>query len=214
MQPLKRISWFFCCCVFVYALLAAPWPGVHGAYNACFRAGGNLIYGTMGEAGAAKFTPLSSTGGGSDTLVTLKKRQPPYAQGGVKFSSVQIGYWPTVFFIALAVATPIPWKRRWQAMVLGLIFVQAFIAFRVGLFLVDAFSNGDILAIYSFSGWFKFILHSVSLVFFRSPAMHYIGPLFIWLAVTFRRGDFETIMGYAPSGKPAKAKSRRSKRKS
>lgn len=213
MQSLKRISWFFCCCAFVYALLVAPWPGVRSTYHACFRAGGNFLFGAVGT-GAAKFAPLSSPGKDSDTLVTLRKRRPPYPEADMRISSIRVGYWPTVFLIALAVATPIPWTRRWRALVLGLICVHAFIALRIGLFLVDAFSNDDMLAVYSFSGWFKFALHSTSLVLFRSPAVHYIGPLFIWLAVTFRRGDFETIMGHAPSNKPAKSKSRRNRRKS
>ena len=92
--------------------------------------------------------------------------------------------------------------------------VQAFIAFRVYLFLGDLLSNENVLAVYSLPGWVKSILSGVSLVLFRSPAMHYIGPLFIWLGVTFRRGDFETLMGRALADKPVKPASRRSKRRS
>ena len=82
----------------------------------------------------------------------------------------------------------------------------------VGLFLVFLLSNE--MAVYSLPAWIKSILMGVSLVLFRSPAMHYIGPLFVWLVVTFRRGDFETLMGRAPVDAPAKPASRRSKRRS
>ncbi len=214
MLPLKRISWFFVCSVFVYALLVAPWHGAQDAYQTCFRAGGNLLFGTIGEHGAAEFAPRTSKRGSGDTLVTVRKRRPPYPVMDLKISSVQVGYRPTVFLIALALATPIPWSRRWKALVLGLLAVQMFIAFRVGLFLVDLLSNENIMAVYSLPAWIKSILRGVSLVLFRSPAMHYIGPLFIWLGVTFRRGDFETLMGRAPADKPTELAPRRSKRRS
>lgn len=213
MLPLKRISWFFVCSVFVYALLVAPWHGLQDAYRTCFRAGGNLLFGTIGEHGSAKFAPLTSKRGTADTLVTLRKRGSRYGTG-LNMSSAQVGYRPTVFLIALALATPIPWSRRWKALVLGLLAVQGFIAFRVWLFLADLLSNENDMAIYSLVPWMKSILSGVSLVLFRSPAMHYIGPLFIWLGVTFRRGDFETLMGRAPVDRPVKPASRRSKRRS
>lgn len=214
MLPLKRISWFFVCSVFVYAMLVAPWHGLEDTYQACFRSGGNLLYGTIGDRAAAKFAPGTSKRGGGDTLITVRKRQRPYAEMDLSISSAQVGYRPTVFLIALALATPIPWSRRWKALVLGLLAVQMFIAFRVGLFLVDLLSNENIMAVYSLPAWIKSILRGVSLVLFRSPAMHYIGPLFIWLGVTFRRGDFETLMGRAPADQLAEPAPRRSKRRS
>lgn len=214
MQPLKRISCFFCICAFVYALLVSPWPGVQSTYQACFQAGGNFLFGTLGEGGAVKFAPHPKARGTSDTRVALHKRRPPQVKAELGMSSIRIGGWPTAFVIALTVATPIPWRRRRLALALGLIGVQMFIAFRVGLFLVDTFSNGDMLAIYSFPAWFKFVVHSAALILFQSPAMHYIGPLFIWLAVTFKRGDFEMIMGRVPVVAPVKERSRRSQRKS
>ena len=214
MLPLKRISWFFVCSVFVYALLVAPWHGAQDAYETFFQAGGNLLFGTIGEHGAAEFAPRTSKRGSGDTLVTVRKRRPPYPAMDLNISSVQVGYRPTVFLIALALATPIPWSRRWKALVVGLLAVQVFIAFRVWLFLTDLLSNENIMAIYSLSPWVKSILRGVSLVLFRSPAMHYIGPLFIWLGVTFRRGDFEMLMGRAPADQPVKPTPRRSKRRS
>ena len=218
MLPLKRISLFFIGTVFVYAMLVAPWHGLEEAYQTCFRAGGNFVYGSIGDRASAKFVPATSKRGRGDTLITLRKRQRPAAEMDVSVSSVQVGYRPTVFLIALALATPIPWSRRWKALVLGLLVVQAFIAFRVGLFLVNLLSNDNALAVYSLSPWVKWVLQSVWLVLFRSPAVHYIGPLLIWLAVTFRRGDFENLMGRTPAvipaKSPAKPKSRRSKRRS
>lgn len=213
MLPLKRISWFFVCSVVVYAMLVSPWHGLQDAYQTYFQAGGNVLFGTIGEHGAAKFAPLTSKRGSTDTLVTLRKRRSPY-KGNLNISTVQVGYRPTVFLIALALATPIPWSRRWKALAVGLLVVQTFIAFRVWLFLVDQLSNENLIAVYSLPAWVKSILRGVSLVLFRSPAMHYIGPLFIWLAVTFRRGDFETLMGRTPADQPAEPASRRSKRRS
>lgn len=213
MLPLKRISWFFGCSVFVYALLVAPWHGAQDVYHACFVAGGNFFFDTIGEHGSTKFKTATSKRSGGDTLVTVRKNQQPYAEMELNISCVQVGYRPTAFLIALALATPIPWSRRWKALLLGLLVVQLFIAFRVWLFLVDLLSNENIMAMYSLSPWVKSVLRGVALVLFRSPAMHYIGPLFIWLAVTFRRGDFEMILGRVSAEEAVKPASRRPRRR-
>ena len=204
MPPLRRISWFFLCCVLIYALLVVPWPGVMGAYRAYFRASGNLVFGAFGSKGAVVFNPRPGIRKGNDTRLTLRKRRPPFPEADIDINSRMVAYRPTAFIIALCLATPIPWSRRWQALVWGLVGVQAFIAFRVGLFLLDVFSNGNSFAIYSFSPLVKGLLTPAATILFRSPAIHYVGPMFVWLLVVFRRNDVMTV--FAGSGKVHTAK--------
>ena len=199
MPPLRRTSWFFLWCVLIYALLVVPWPGVMGAYRAYFRAGGNLVFGAFGSAGAVAFNPRPGIRKqGNDTRLTLRKRRPPFPEADIDINSGMVAYRPTAFIIALCLATPIPWSHRWRSLVWGLIGVQAFIAFRVGLFLLDVFSNGNSFAIYSFSPLVKGLLTPAATILFRSPAIHYAGPMFIWLLVVFRRNDVMTV--FAGSG--------------
>ncbi len=194
----------------MYALLVVPWPGVMDGYRACFRAGGNLVFRTFGSTGSATFQPVPAIRMGNDTRITLRKRRPPYPETDIDIQSVLIGYRPTVFVIALSLATPIAWSRRWRSLVWGLVGVQVFIIFRVGLLILDSFSNANVLAIYSFGPFFKGLLSVVSTILVRSPAMHYMGPMFVWLLVTFRRGDLREI--FAEPDRPTTRAGRRSAR--
>lgn len=211
MLPLKRTSGFFLLCALSYGVLMASWPVVQDAYRACFCAGGNLLYGTFGRMGATSFSPIQQGGGQQDTQITLRKRIPRSPRGYLDINSNHIGYRPTAFMIALALATPISWSRRWRALVWGLAFVQCFVAMRVGLSLLDSFSNADPLAIYSYGPSTKKVLQAATSILFKAPGGIYIGPMFIWLAVTFRRGDMAEIFGVTDSRKSAKPRSRRSK---
>ena len=213
MQPLKRTSGFFLLCMVIYAVLMASWPGVREAYRACFCAGNNLLFGTFGELGATNFSLVETAGAEKDTLITFRKRMPGSPTGRLEINTAHIGYRPTVFLIALTLATPIAWRRRWRALVWGLIFVNGYIAVRVGVFILDAFSNADPIAIYRFAPSTKAVLKAINHILFISPGMHYMGAVFVWLAVTFRRGDLEEIYGRPLPDQPAKSTRRRSKRR-
>ena len=213
MHPLKRISIFFGLCLLIYAALVVPWPGVMDGYRAFFRAAGNVLFRRFGDAGAVTFQPLSSVDHSKDTTVILLKRRPPSAKGEMDITAVYTGYRPTVFFIALALATPIPWSRRWKALVLGLLLVNAFVALRVWLRILDAFSDGNPLALYSFSPFWKEVLKFVVKVLVLAPAVHYAAPAFIWLVVAFRRDDLTRLFNYPPAEPVAAARARHKRRR-
>ncbi len=91
------------------------------------------------------------------------------------------------------------WALLW-----GLVLVNAFVAFRVWLQLVNAYSDPNALAIFSLSPFWKGMLRAAVLVLFRAPAAHYVVPMFIWMLVTFRRGDLQGM--FARQKKTAEAK--------
>ncbi len=211
MSPLKRTSGFFLLCLLTYGLLIAPWPGVMDVYRAGFRAGGNFLFGSFGSAGAASFQPLLSSDLVKDTRIVLRKRRPPFPEADVDIQSGLTGYRPTAFLIALVLATPIHWSRRWRALLWGLLGVNAFIALRVGLLLLNVFSDQNILAIYSFSPFWKGLLQALTLILFNAPATHYTGPMFVWFLVTFRRGDLKAIFATVPRSVRRKLRSEAAK---
>jgi hypothetical protein len=215
MHPLKRISLFFCLCLLIYAALIAPWPGLMDGYRAFFRAGGNLLFGHLGSAASVTFMPLSSMDHTKDTTLVLMKKRPPPARGEMDITSVYMGYRPMVFFVALALATPIPFRRRLRTLVLGLVLVNMFIAFRVSLQILDAFSDRNALALFSLSPFWKDMLKVTIKVLVQAPAVHYMGPAFIWLIVAFRRGDLARVFNLpqplAVATPPARSRRKRRK---
>ncbi len=198
MLPLKRISGVALRCMVYYGLLVAPWPGVMDGYRAFFRAGGNFLFHSFGSAGSVSFEAIPSHDHAKDTTLVLTKQTvtpsgPRTVRGEMDIKCVYIGYRPTAFLVALVLAAPVPWPRRLWALMWGLVLVNAFVAFRVTLQLLDAFSGPNLLALFSLGRSWKITLKILVLIFFRAPEMHYIVPAFIWIMVTFRRGDLRRL---------------------
>ncbi len=194
MLPLKKLSVFFVVCSLIYALLIIPWPGLLDGYRAFFRTGGDVLFRSYGSNGSVSFKPLSSADHSRDTTVVLVKKKP-FVRAELDITAVYLGYRPTAFLVALVVATPIPWSRRWRALLWGLILVNLFVAFRLWLKLLDEFSNANALALYEFAPHWKSLLWALVAVLVKQPETHYMVPAFIWALVTFRRGEWRTAFG-------------------
>lgn len=201
MLPLKPISGFLARAILVYALFIIPWPGVMDAYRSCFRGVGNALFakvsGDYGQ-GMVRFEPYSSDDQRKDTQLVLEKHFPSTMRGRTEIQSILLGYRPTAFLIALIAATPIPWSRRWKALLWGLLTVNVFIALRVWIPILIGFGSANPLAVYEFSSTTRSLLAAFKLIFVQAPVMHYLAPTFMWLLITFRRGDFETILSPSP----------------
>ncbi len=140
----KPIAGFFVRFLIVYAALMAPWPVVRDSYAALYRAGCNALFARFGSDGAVRLRPLGKPIAKHDTEFALTNRRTgaEYTFAG---SSLQ-GYNPTAFVVALILATPIPWSRRWRAVLWGLLWVNVYVALRVVVFLVMAYSGDNSLA--------------------------------------------------------------------
>lgn len=205
MHPLRRVSIPFVLCLVYYYVLVFAAPLMNG-YRAYFRAGGNLLFRSFGSAASVQFEPFASQDYAKDTTLVLYKLKPRPVRGTTEITAVYYGYRPTVFLIALILATPIPWRRRLLALVWGLILINVFVAFRLTLQLFDIFSNGDALTLFTLSRPWKTVLKAMIRIFVMAPAGHYMGPAFIWLVVTFRRGDLAAVFGLRePSAGKGKA---------
>jgi hypothetical protein len=109
----------------------------------------------------------------------------------VEYSSRGWGYLPTAAIVALIVATPLPWSRRWIALAAGLVLVHIFIALRIAaLLLYGMYWGGAIQLSEMQAKAAEVILHGFS----NSPVATFVVPVVIWLLVTFRRSDLEAIL--------------------
>lgn len=195
MLPIKRISGFVARCMLYYLILVAGWSGLSQGYRAAFLAGGNLLFCRFGSAGAVSFEPLESAGRSFDTQLVLSIRRPPFARGELDMTSTSMGYRPTAFLVALVLATPIPWSRRLRALAWGLVGITAFVALRLELRLLDAFSDNNALALYAPAPFWKATLKALVLILVKAPMSHYMIPTFVWALVAFRRGDWVQLFG-------------------
>ena len=189
----KGILGFIFLLLVIYGLLAAPWPGVQGAYSRFYMGAGNWAFGSFGSKGEVHFLPLAKPTGLSDIEVVTKIRGAR-VEGWSPHSSRMMGYLPTVEVVALVLATPIPWRRRWKALLCGLIICQAFIALRILICLVHWFSADRPWQLFYPGRFWGDVLTGTQEIVNVSPTLSFVAPVFIWIVVTFRRADWEAAL--------------------
>ena len=182
------LFWFFA----IFVGLIALWPVVQEAYRSFFQAGGNVLFARFGSEGRVGFGPLTNATPNSDTEVTLRNRRTQ-AKSGYIVDSRSLGYKPTIFVLALILATPVPWARRLRAVLWGFLLINGYVALRIGVFLLSVFSGDDNLALFSPGPTARSVLDYLYWVVVGSFA-GLILPLPIWLLVSFRRQDWEKLL--------------------
>ncbi|MCG8405152.1 MAG: hypothetical protein MI923_08155 [Phycisphaerales bacterium] len=194
MSARKSIGGFVLRMTLFYALFAAPWPGVQEAYSATYRAAASLLFASFGDGGTVRFEALSGQDGKFDTEIIFGHRRTNI-EGRLPNNSRVSGYLPTIQVLALVLATPIPWSRRWKALCWGLILVNAFVALRMEIRLLFYFSAESPMHLYQLSPfWYEALGRTYEIIGYGLP-MTFIAPIFIWIFVTFRREDMEHLIG-------------------
>lgn len=201
--------------LFCALLLVIPWPGLGRAYGCLFRSFGNVVFtrfwfwpearvrffdlrsptlvrdvklqAALGPGAHFDFKPPPATVV-LDTLMLLKNEGEGRVAtlGFVRTSSRSLGYWPTAFFLALALATPMPWKRKGWALLWGLLLVHGFIAFRLTLVLLQkGFAADKSYALFHPAPFWANLLEHVEKVAVHNPTASFAAAVFIWLVVAF-----------------------------
>lgn len=179
--------------IVVYALLMIAWPGAARSYGWIFRTVGEAAFGSFGRDGQVRLEAGGSFGATHDTdLVVMNRRTGGAFTLGV--SSRYFGYVPTAFLTALIAATPLPWRRRGRAMIYGLLLIHAWVAVNLMLMIVYGFSFSAPPLLYDLPDIVGRTLAGIVQVVLVGPINWLVVPLFVWLLVTFRRGDVATML--------------------
>jgi hypothetical protein len=200
MNPRRAIVGFFVRLAVYYAALMTAWPVVKTGYGAYYRALGETCFGRFGTQAIARFEAWPQEDDVKDTIVRLENHSVPDVriEKRMPISSRYTGYMPTAVVLSLLLATPLPWRRRGPALVVGLALVHVLILGWLWLSILDDLS--DPLSQVPSHGWLlpgplkavvKFLVVNVgeSVV-----ACAYVFPVFIWLASAFRRTDRALIL--------------------
>lgn len=183
----------------VFFGLLAWFPGpqlLRGAYLTFCRYGAGVLFDTRIPAGASfqtlskrfavRFQPDTTRDKTKDidALLVIPRR------GFIRpnFDVWSGGYLPFAEVIALVLATPIPWRRRWKALVWGAIGANAFLVWRIFLVLVVAVTIPQLGVFPDLAPvWRKTIqvVHDVTMALQTS----WVVPILIWIIVTIRRRD-------------------------
>lgn len=183
----------------VYGLLIIPWPGLKSGYGSVFRTCGNGLVQPLGLGGMVEFRPPPEKHAAWDVEMHMKNPKTR-KQWHVEYSSRGWAYLPTAAIVALIVATPLAWSRRWIALTAGLVLVHLFIVLRVAVLLFYAMYYGGVIQLSELQAK---AAEGVLEGFSNSPVATFVVPVIIWLLVTFRRSDLEAILPRSAAETPA-----------
>lgn len=197
LPPGRRLALAFAMLVLVYGALAALWSVAGDAYAAAYRSLGNAAFGTFfGSGGLVELRP-APPGAAADSVLAVRSRQR-LVWGETVHSARLTGYLPTIEVIALVLATPLPWRRRLRALGWALGGVQLFVALRLLLALVHYFNGTEPWSLYALGAPASRLLAAAFELLVVSPTPSFVVPVVIWMAATFRRGDWERLTGGRP----------------
>lgn len=121
------------------ALLLGYWPSARAVHPPLFRLQCDLLFGSEGT---LEFLPAAAAAGEShDTWVQSYAPGASVPQWRIGLSAVRMGYWPSAVLVALLLATPLSARRRLVAVLIGLLWLDAFALGRVGLEILRAFEE-------------------------------------------------------------------------
>jgi hypothetical protein len=179
--------------VVVFGLLILPWPGWNEFYGQGFRAIGNAVFARQDENCILYFEAHRQTRGFSavDTRITIGNRHLMDSNGKgpvtlLELNTRFVGWLPTALTIALIVATPVPWRRRWWALFWGVLLIHAFILFSVAVYI---WNESTTVSLVTLSPLWKEIADALEYTLVVQMGASFSIPVLIWIAVLFRRQD-------------------------
>lgn len=139
----------------------------------------------------ADFEPPTAQGV-KDTLMALFNRDARGQFGLLRTSSRYVGYGPTVMIVALVLATPLAWRRRAWALLLGLLLIHLFILVRLTLTVtVNGFAADKVYALFHPGPFWQGVLTRAETMFSDDPTVSFVVPIVVWFVVTLRRSTDE-----------------------
>jgi len=195
-NPLKKFLIRF---ALAYVLLILPWPGFHAAFDAYFRAFGEMLFGGQTEHSEITFeTAKGSRWTNQTRIVIVNKALMNYDGSGpvrnFDFDAHAVGWRPIALLAALIFATPLPLGRRIRALAFGTLGIHAFL---IVFLAVGIWSEANELPLAFFvpvTPFWKAVATGV-----RTVVVAQIGlfiPVLVWMLVTFRRTEMIGI--FAP----------------
>ncbi len=200
-KDLRRILVsFFIKLVVVYALFLALWVGVSDWYPEKFQTIGSVVIRKAIQATGSRWVvllnPMEDRVGRFDTsLAVLNKETRGLGQQAM--SSLSIAYLPMAMTLSLILATPVPWKRRIIATILGSFLVSAWISLALFFMVLNAYCGPPPLGMYAAGAWLTKPISFVTWVVSVSTVPQFVVPVFIWLLVTVRGDDVQRLAGKA-----------------
>jgi len=186
----------------------SPWLGFGKAYSRLYLAGASALFKSFGSKGVVLFN--KSDDAEFDIDIRLYNKAQADKNGHVpiiktRHTSRHDGYMYITFMTALILASPISWKRKLWALLTGLILIHGFIALKLWIRLLHAFSTKP-LCLFTPSSFWRRMLNIAHQQFIVNISFGFVVSIFIWILVSFRREDLSRILLLKRNPSPIKNK--------
>jgi hypothetical protein len=193
MVPRSRILRFACVFALVYGVLIAPWPGWNAAYGRGLRLLCRSTLGVQNENSIVTFR-AAPKGMPLDTEIVIADPHRLDSRGGgpalvLGFDSRGVGWVPTALLAALVLSTPVPWRRRMGALVVGEIAVNLYVLLTLKIYIwSEVLHRGE-----TADSFLVRLAGGLEQTLVTQLGASIVIPVIIWFAVTFRAPDFAEL---------------------
>lgn len=198
MDARRLVAGFCIRLVVLYALFAAPWPGLANRYATAFASCFDYItydskssYGIFGSDAMARVYPIPGQDLPHDIQLVIGNRSSRALNDRPRTSARHLGFVPSIVLVSLVLATPVPWRRRASALMWGELWIHLFVVVRFGLVLTYAFQGTQPYSAFRLGSLGARALSVVYDVVAVEPVTSYVVPVFIWVVTVFRGSDLD-----------------------
>lgn len=170
--------------VLVFGLFMAPWPRAIEVIPEFFRAELRTLASYVVPRMVVHVNPLQDTAHeGIDTLVEMADRREMLPDGSVPVRSLKLdtrslGWIPQAMIVALIVATPMGWRERAKATLVGLLATNLLVALSLATSL--AFANNSVNA-----SWIQPIVAVAFDITNQNLWFSFLFPAILWWLICF-----------------------------
>lgn len=192
--------------VIIYSILAVPFSFYDEMYGKFYRKCAASMFSTFHGKGLARFVEGDEKAvtrinvGNTEQIKPDGTLETTFGYLNIRF----LAYLPTILLIALILASPVNWKRKLLALVLGLLLLTIFIMFLQWLHLMFLSIRATWLNLIDFSESKKNAYNLAYKYLVEMPGFSRFLVVLIWLMVTFRKEDLKIIIPKTISHKPSK----------
>jgi len=185
---------FFLLFTIAYVILFIPASGFDKVYESFFRMVGNKTFSHIGDGGVVIIQPQKNKNFDSRIFISKESLRDGNSYHGETYdlSAYLMGFLPTIFFLALVVATPLSWRRKAVAIAGGLVIVTAYVMLKLRIFILYSFSQTVYLGLYqdtrskeSISFWTDH--------FASQKTIDYSFILIVWMALFIGKREWQRM---------------------
>ncbi len=181
--------------IVVYTLLLLPQININRVYAEFFCKLGNRLFEDFPRGGFVRLSNQTDRGKNDIALFLSKsdwKKDGQLIGVTADKASDRIGYLITAFFFALALSTPVNWKRKLLVVLLGLLLMTAFVMLKLYIIILQAYTLVDWFGLYQEAAEKERIQFWYSN--FAAPATYgYSFAVIVWLALSIGKNEWKHL---------------------